>query len=273
MTNTQLENIVSLIREKTNIRPKTGVVLGSGLAGLADEIDVAARISYSQIDGLVSSTVEGHKGEFIFGHLCGIPLVLMNGRVHYYEGYTMQQVTAPVKIMAKLGAQSIILTNAAGGLNTGYKPGTIMCIKDQITSFVPSPLIGPNDDTLGTRFPEMSEVYDARLRQLLHETARQENIPLEDGVYLQITGPAYETPAESRMYAMLGADAVGMSTACEAVALRHMGVRLLGLSCITDMAINNENTKTTHKQVQKVAAEASRKLISLVKGTILRMAD
>ena len=265
-----IKDIVSQIRKKTDFKPQIGIVLGSGLGGLADEVTSAEHISYSELEGFPRSTVEGHKGEFIFGYLGEAAVVLMNGRVHYYEGYSMQQVVAPVRVMAALGADRIILTNAAGGLNVSYSPGTLMCIRDQITSFVPSPLVGPNDESFGPRFPEMSKVYDAELMRLLHETADEEGIPLVDGVYLQITGPAYETPAESSLYAQWGADAVGMSTACEAVALRHMGVRLLGLSCITDMAINNENTVTTHEQVQKIANEASKKLISLVKGTVLK---
>ncbi len=265
-----IKDIVSQIRKKTDFKPKIGIVLGSGLGGLADEVTSAEHIYYSELEGFPRSTVEGHKGEFIFGYLGEAAVVLMNGRVHYYEGYSMQQVVAPVRVMAALGADRIILTNAAGGLNVSYSPGTLMCIRDQITSFVPSPLVGPNDESFGPRFPEMSKVYDAELMRLLHETADEEGIPLVDGVYLQITGPAYETPAESSLYAQWGADAVGMSTACEAVALRHMGVRLLGLSCITDMAINNENTVTTHEQVQKIANEASKKLISLVKGTVLK---
>ena len=265
-----IKDIVSQIRKKTAFKPQIGIVLGSGLGGLADEVTSAEHIYYSELEGFPRSTVEGHKGEFIFGYLGETAVVLMNGRVHYYEGYSMQQVVAPVRVMAALGADRIILTNAAGGLNVSYSPGTLMCIRDQITSFVPSPLVGPNDESFGPRFPEMSKVYDAELMRLLHETADEEGIPLVDGVYLQITGPAYETPAESSLYAQWGADAVGMSTACEAVALRHMGVRLLGLSCITDMAINNENTVTTHEQVQKIANEASKKLISLVKGTVLK---
>lgn len=271
MQTVNIKNIISQIRAKTSFKPDIGIVLGSGLSGLSQEITVTDRISYSELEGFPRSTVEGHKGEYIFGYIGKTAVVLMNGRVHYYEGYTMQQVVAPVRIMASLGANTIILTNAAGGLNESFHPGTLMCIKDQIATFVPSPLIGPNDSDLGPRFPEMSKVYDPQLISLLHRTAEQENIPLVDGVYMQITGPAYETPAESRMYASWGADAVGMSTACEAVALRHMGVKLLGLSCVTDMAINNENTTTTHEQVQKVAREASRKLITLVKGTVQQL--
>ncbi|MGI6264125.1 MAG: purine-nucleoside phosphorylase [Acutalibacteraceae bacterium] len=264
--------IAAAIRTKTALRPKIGIVLGSGLGGLADRIERDARVSYAELPGFPRSTVEGHKGEYLFGRLDGVPVVLMNGRVHAYEGYAMDEVVAPARVMALLGVDTVILTNAAGGLNERYRPGTLMAIADQISSFVPSPLIGPNDPTLGTRFPDMSAVYDPALRDLLHQTAAAEGIALEDGVYLQITGPAYETPAESRLYAALGADAVGMSTACEAVALRHMGVRLLGLSCITDMAIHNDAAVTTHEQVQQTAAQAADRLIRLVRGTVARIA-
>ena len=263
--------IAEQIRAKVSFAPRLGIVLGSGLGGLADEVEVVARIPYSELEGFPQSTVEGHKGEYIFGYLGDVPLVLMNGRVHYYEGYTMQEVVTPVRVMARLGADTIILTNAAGGLNESYHPGTLMCIESVISTFVPSPLIGPNDDKLGVRFPEMSEVFDPKLRALLHKVADEAGIELEDGVYLQITGPAYETPPESRLFAALGADAVGMSTACEVIALRHMGIRLLGLSCITDMAINNENTNTTHEEIQKIANEAGRRLITLVKGVVAQM--
>ncbi|MBQ6582472.1 MAG: purine-nucleoside phosphorylase [Mogibacterium sp.] len=268
-----LFRIVADIRERTDFAPRFGVVLGSGLGGLAQEVEVVTRISYADLTGFPRSTVEGHAGEYIFGYINGVPVVLMNGRVHYYEGYSMEQVVAPVRVMALLGVEAIILTNASGGLNVNYHPGTIMCIADMITTFIPSPLIGPNDDRLGVRFPEMSTVYDKEYRKMLHKTAEEEGIELEDGVYLQITGPAFETPVESRMYVALGADAVGMSTACETLVLRHMGVRVLGISCITDMAINNEDTNTTHEDIQKVAQENSAKLVRLVRGTLIRMAE
>ena len=173
--------------------------------------------------------------------------------------------------MGRLGVKTVILTNAAGGLNRSYHAGTIMCIKDHNTAFIPSPLIGRNDDTLGTRFPDMSKVYDKSLRDMLHRTAEEQGTELVDGIYLQITGPAFETPCESAMYAALGADAVGMSTACEAQALRHMGIPVLGISCITDMAIDNEDTVTTHEEIQRIANEAGKKLVQLVRGTVKKL--
>ena len=256
------------IRSKISFDPFFGIVLGSGLGGLADEIKVTDRISYSDIPGFPKSTVEGHKGEYIFGYLDDVPVILMNGRVHFYEGYPMQQVVTPVRVMALLGAKNIFLTNASGGLNRSYKPGTLMCINDHITSFIPSPLLGPNDDRLSTRFPAMSQVYDREYMAVMHKVADELGIPLEDGVYLQVTGPAFESPAESRAYAMLGADAVGMSTACEGVVLCAMGVRLLGLSCVTDMAIDNEDIEVTHEEVQAVANQAGTKLIQIVRNTV-----
>lgn len=259
------------IKSKIDFKPFFGIILGSGLGGLADVIDVVDRISYSDIPGFPKSTVAGHKGEYIFGHLDGVPVILMNGRVHYYEGYTMQQVVTPSRVMALLGAKNIFLTNASGGLNRSFKPGTLMCINDHISAFVPSPLIGPNDERLSTRFPEMSQVYNREYIKVMHQVADELEIQLEDGVYLQVTGPAYESPAESRAFAMLGADAVGMSTVCEAIVLNAMGENIIGLSCVTDMAIDNENEQLTHEDVQKVANQASEKLIQIVRNTVSRI--
>ena len=263
--------IAEWIKEKIDFEPVVGIVLGSGLGGLADEIEVKDRISYSDIPGFPKSTVEGHKGEYIFGYIEGVPVILMNGRVHYYEGYAMSQVVLPVRVMALLGAKSIVLTNASGGLNRAFHPGTLMCITDHISSFIPSPLIGPNDDRLGVRFPEMSRVYDKEYAKIMHTVADELGIELDDGVYLQVSGPAYESPAESRAYLGMGADAVGMSTVCEAIVLSAMGIRLLGLSCITDMAIDNEEHIVSHEEVQIVANAAGESMKKLVKSTVKRI--
>ena len=244
--------IAEHIKTKISFSPKIGIVLGTGLGGLSEAIESKTSISYKDIPGFPTSTVEGHKGEYIFGYLNEVPVVLMNGRVHHYEGYPMSQVVIPVQVMALLG---------------NYSPGTIMCINDQISMFVPNPLIGPNDDRLGTRFPEMSQIYDRELIQKLHKVAEEEGIAVEDGVYVQVTGPSFESPAESRMLAALGADAVGMSTACEAMVLNYMGIKVLGISCITDMAIDNEDLQVTHEEVQAVAAKASQDIIRLVGKT------
>ena len=265
------ELALEAVRERTDFVPKVGIVLGSGLGGLADDIEVVTRIPYSELEGFPRSTVEGHKGEYIFGYIDSVPVVLMNGRVHYYEGYPMQKVVLPVRVMALLGVEVIILTNAAGGLNKDFHPGTLMCINDQNTAFVPSPLIGPNDSRLGVRFPDVSAIYDKDLQALLHKTADDLGIELADGVYLQITGPAYETPNEVAMYAMLGADAVGMSTGCEGGALKHMGMRIMGITCITDMAIVNTTFETSHEEIQKVANRAGKELQKLVKEVVRRI--
>ena len=265
------ELALEAVRERTDFVPKVGIVLGSGLGGLADDIEVVTRIPYSELEGFPRSTVEGHKGEYIFGYIDSVPVVLMNGRVHYYEGYPMQKVVLPVRVMALLGVEVIILTNAAGGLNKDFHPGTLMCINDQNTAFVPSPLIGPNDSRLGVRFPDVSAIYDKDLQALLHKTADDLGIELADGLSLQIPGPAYETPNEVAMYAMLGADAVGMSTGCEGVALKHMGMRIMGITCITDMAIVNTTFETSHEEIQKVANRAGKELQKLVKEVVRRI--
>ena len=265
--------IKNQIKDKVAFESPIGIVLGSGLGGLTDEVEVIERVSYSDIPGFPKSTVAGHKGEYVFGYLDEVPVILMNGRVHYYEGYPMDQVVMPVRVMALLGAKTIFLTNASGGLNRSFHPGTLMCINDHISSFIPSPLIGPNDDRLGTRFPEMSQVYNREYIKLMHEAADELGIELEDGVYLQVTGPAYESPAESRGYLAFGADAVGMSTVCEAVVLNAMGIKLLGLSCVTDMAIDNEEEFVTHEEVQAVANAASEKLKAIVRNTVKKIAE
>ena len=266
-----LDAVVAQIREVTDFEPRVGIVLGSGLGGLADTIDVVATVPYSEIDGFPISTVSGHVGEYVFGYLEGVPVVLMNGRVHYYEGYDMKQVVLPDCVMARLGVDVVILTNSAGSLNQEFRPGTLMCIEDHIASFVPSPLIGPNDSELGDRFPDMSQVYDAELHSILHEEADGLGITLHDGVYLQVTGPCFETPAESRLYANLGADAVGMSTAVEANALYHMGMRVMGISCITNIATLDHDIVTTHDDVTEAAGKASSNMISLVTSTVVRI--
>ena len=263
--------IADWVRSKVKFEPFFGIVLGSGLGGLSEEIEIVDRVSYSDIPGFPKSTVAGHKGEYIFGYLDGVPVILMNGRVHYYEGYTMEQVVTPVRVMALLGAKRIFLTNSSGGLNRSFHPKMLMCITDHISSFIPSPLIGVNDDRLGPRFPEMSAVYDKEYISVMHSAADELGIPLSDGVYLQVTGPAYESPAESRGYLAFGADAVGMSTVCEAIVLNAMKVRLIGLSCITDMAIDNEDTAVTHQEVQDVANSASEELKAIVKKTVKKI--
>ena len=244
------------------------MVLGSGLGGYASEMQVEESIAYSEIEGFPVSTVAGHQGRFLFGYVKNVPVVAMQGRVHYYEGYPMSDVVLPVRLMGMLGAETVILTNAAGGVSFNFQPGDLMLITDHITTAVPSPLIGANPEELGPRFPDMSEVYDRRLRALVKEASRNTGISLQQGVYVQFTGPAYETPAEIRMCRAWGGDAVGMSTACEAVAARHMGLKVCGISCITNMAAGMSGQPLNHEEVQETADRVAEEFRRLVTETI-----
>ena len=256
------------VKARIQFRPEIALVLGSGLGDYAKEMDVKESISYSEIEGFPVSTVPGHEGRFLFGYVKGVPIVAMQGRVHYYEGYPITDVVLPVRLMGLLGAKTVILTNAAGGVNFNFQPGDLMMITDHITTVVPSPLIGSNIDELGPRFPDMSEVYDKELREIIRQAARNTGISLQQGVYVQLTGPAYETPAEIRMCRIWGADAVGMSTACEAVAARHMGLKVCGISCITNMASGMSGKPLDHKEVQETADRVAEEFKKLVTETI-----
>ena len=210
----KLEICRKSILQKTNFKPEVAVILGSGLGEYASKIKIEQIIPYTEIEGFPVATVVGHKGQFVFGYVKEVPVVIMQGRVHYYEGYPVTDVVLPVRLMGMLGAKKLILTNASGGINTGFHPGDLMLITDQIMSGIPNPLIGANVEELGTRFPDMSEAYSERMQQIIKKEAQKLGIPLKEGVYLQLTGPSYETPAEIRMYRTCGAAAVGMSTAC-----------------------------------------------------------
>ena len=252
------------IRERIPFRPKLALVLGSGLGDYADTVQVEGVIPYEEITDFPRSTVEGHKGQFVFAHIRQVPVVMMQGRVHYYEGYPMEDVVLPVRLMHLMGAGTLFLTNAAGGVNHQFQAGDLMMITDQISCFVPSPLIGANDDRLGPRFPDMSRIYDPDLQQVIRQAGEALGISLKEGVYLQLTGPAYESPAEVRMVRTLGADAVGMSTACEAMAARHMGMEIGGISCITNLAAGLSDKKLDHKEVQETADRVSVQFKELV---------
>lgn len=244
-------------RSKIDMVPKVGIVLGSGLGDVVRRERVIAEIPYEEIEGFPVSTVEGHAGKFVFACLEGVPVVLMQGRVHYYEGYSMEDVVLPIRLMKMLGAETLILTNASGGINESFEAGDIMMITDQISDFVPSPLIGRNEEAFGTRFPDMSQIYDKGLQEIFEHAAKTIGINLQKGVYLQFTGPNFETPAEIRMAKVLGADAVGMSTACEAIAANHMGMRIGGLSCIVNMAAGIQKTPLNHEEVQEMGRQRS----------------
>ena len=269
----KLNRCVEVIREKTSFQPEVALVLGSGLGGFGEMVEDALRIPYASIPGFPVSTVPGHAGQFILGYVRGVPVIVMQGRVHYYEGYPMEDVVMPIRIMGMLGAKKLILTNAAGGVNTAFTPGDLMLLEDHISAFVPNPLRGENLDALGTRFPDMSCVYDRHLRQAAEQAAESRGIALQKGVYLQWPGPNYESPAEIRMFRTLGADAVGMSTVCEAIAARHMGLRVCAVSCITNMACGILPQPLSHEEVQETASRVREKFESLILEMIGRFAD
>ena len=235
-------------------RPTVGLVLGSGLGDFADTLENAQRIAYADIPDFPQPTVEGHSGAFVFGTKQGKSVVVLQGRLHYYEGFTQQELTLPIRVLAAIGVKTLVLTNAAGGVNLGYKPGTLMLISDHINYSGMNPLIGPNLDKFGPRFPDMSDLYTASLRAAIMEKASEAGIPLEEGVYLMYSGPNYETPAEIRAFRVLGADAVGMSTAPEAMVAGHCGLRVVGVSCITNMAAGILPVKLSHAEVMETAA-------------------
>lgn len=264
-----LTEIYESIKDRIPFVPEVALILGSGLGDFADHIENKSVIPYSDIKDFPVSTVTGHAGQFVFGNIGRKSVVAMQGRVHYYEGYSMNQVVLPIRLMHLMGAKALLLTNAAGGVNWDFKPGDLMIINDHITSFVPSPLIGKNDESLGTRFPDMSRIYDTEYQEILRKLGNKLGIDLKTGVYLQTTGPNYESPAEVRMYRLLGADAVGMSTACEAMAANHMGMRIAGISCITNFACGMSDTPLNHEEVKETANRISENFTMLVKEFII----
>lgn len=267
----KLEVCLASIRAKTDFKPEVALILGSGLGDYADEIRIEQTVAYTEIEGFPVSTVAGHKGRFVFGYVKEVPVVIMQGRVHFYEGYAMSDVVLPTRLMGLMGAKKLILTNAAGGVNLEYRPGDFMLISDHITTAVPSPLIGENAEELGPRFPDMSEVYSLRMRGIVKKEAEALGIALREGIYVQLTGPAYETPAEIRMCRSWGGDAVGMSTACEAVAARHMGMEICGISCITNLAAGMSKEQLDHKEVQETADRVASQFKQLVTAAVVSM--
>ncbi len=261
------------VKEKVDFKPKAALILGSGLGEYIQAMKVVQTLDYSQIQGFPVSTVPGHKGRFVFGYVGDVPVVAMQGRVHYYEGYSISDVVLPTRLMKLMGAEVLFLTNAAGGVNFDFKAGDLMMITDQIGSFVPSPLIGPNIDELGLRFCDMSHVYDIDLQQVIRNAAGKLGIDLKEGVYIQLTGPAFETPAEVRMCRTLGADAVGMSTACEAIAANHMGMKICGISCISNLGCGMTENPLTHEEVQETADRVAPLIRSLVTESIKAMGE
>ena len=261
------------VREKISFEPQVALILGSGLGDYAEQVQVEAVLDYHDIEGFPVSTVLGHKGRFVFGYIQNVPVVIMQGRVHFYEGYDMHDVVLPTRLMGMLGAKVLFLTNAAGGMQKGMHAGDFMLITGHISSFVPSPLVGPNIEELGTRFPDMSEVYKKDLQEIIRNTAKNCGIPLKEGVYVQTNGPNYETPEEIRMYRSLGADAVGMSTACEAMAANHMGMRVCGISCISNLAAGISENPLTHAEIQETADRVAPLFQQLITASIVNIAN
>ena len=274
---TQYEKLLKCfecVKSMINFKPEIALVLGSGLGDFADTaVDVYAALDYSEIEGFPRSTVEGHKGRFVFGYVNGVPCVIMQGRVHYYEGYPMTDVVLPARLMSMLGAKVLFLTNASGGINADFSAGDFMLIKDHISCFVPNPLIGRNIDELGTRFPDMSRIYSPELRRIIKDTASDLEMKLQEGVYLQLTGPSFESPAEIKMLRTFGADAVGMSTAVEAIAANHAGMLVCGISCVSNLACGMTDNPLTHAEVQECADKAAPKFKRLISESIENISD
>ncbi len=260
------------IEQKIPFKPKVALVLGSGLGDYGNTMKLEGSISYSEIEGFPQSTVAGHAGRFLFGHVGSVPVVCMQGRVHYYEGYPMTDVVLPIRLMKLMGAEVLFLTNAAGGVNLEYQAGDLMLIKDHICK-VPNPLMGENFSDLGPRFNDMSDTYDVALRDIIKKTAVEASVSLQEGVYMQLSGPSYETPAEVKMVRILGGDAVGMSTACEAIAANHMGMHICGISCITNMAAGVQKTPLNHEEVQETADRVAKTFEKIVTASIQAIAS
>ena len=264
----QLTACYDFVKERISFKPKIALILGSGLGGFSDKIDVKETLAYADIPNFPVSTVAGHAGRFVFGYCDGVPVAVMQGRVHMYEGYTPQEAVLPVRLLHLLGAKVLFLTNAAGGIQAGMQAGEFMLITDQISSFVPSPLRGQNLSELGVRFPDMSAIYSKRFNQIIRRIAINAMIPLKEGVYVQTAGPAYESPAEIRMFRLLGADAVGMSTAIEAIAARHCGMEICGVSCISNLAAGISPHPLTHEEVKEAGDKAAPQFEQLVRQAI-----
>lgn len=267
----RLQRCYKSIEDKIPFRPRLALVLGSGLGDYAERIEIEASIDYHEITDFPVSTVSGHKGRFVFGHIGTVPVVIMQGRVHFYEGYSIEEVVLPERLMHLMGAEILFLTNACGSANPAYQAGDFMLLTDHVLYSVPNPLIGANAEELGVRFPDMSEVYDEALRKEIFACAKDLEISLREGVYMQFSGPSFETPAEVRMAHILGADAVGMSTACEAVAGRHCGMRICGISCISNLGAGLSEEPLSDEDVKVVANRVAPLFKKLVTEAILRI--
>ena len=277
MTNTDLASVIQraadTVRAKSDLEPRVLIVLGSGLGTLTDEIAAPVRVPYTDIPGFAVSTVQGHSGAFLLGDLCGVLVIVMQGRVHFYEGYPMWQITLPVRVARTLGATAMIVSNAAGGINRGFAVGDVMMMTDHINLLGMAghnPLIGPNDDSLGPRFPSMTDAYDPQLRAIAQQVAGAASIELKEGVYVGLAGPSFESPAELRFLRAIGADAVGMSTVNEVLVARHAGMRVLGFSGITNVARlhTDEGEPPSHQEVLEAGPKIAPKMLAIVKGVL-----
>ncbi len=266
----RVEDCVFAVKKRVALEPRIGVVLGSGLGAFADSLEDLVRIPYRDLPHMPSSGVAGHAGNLCFGRVQRVPVVCMQGRVHLYEGHSIEKVVHGVRTMARLGVHAVLITNAAGGLEPSWAAGDLMVVTDHLNLTGTSPLVGPNDDALGPRFPDLTMAYDSELRTILHSVAGEARIALREGVYAAQLGPAYETPAEVRMLRMLGAHAVGMSTVHEVIALRHMGVRVGALSCITNLAAGFSSERLDHVEVEATARSRRAAIATLLGGWIAR---
>ena len=267
----KIDEAVRYIRGRSALQPEVGVILGSGLGDVVDAVEIETAIPYSEIPGAKASTVLGHQGRMIFGRANGRRVVVMQGRVHFYEGYEMHEVMFLSRVIGRLGIRQLIVTNAAGGVNTSYVAGDLMLISDHINLMGLNPLRGPNIEALGVRFPDMSEAYPESLRAIARGVAKEIGIEVKEGVYLALSGPTYETPAEIRAFRVLGADAVGMSTVPEVIAMGHMGIPVLGISCITNMAAGILKQKLTHQEVIDTTTRVQKQFTSLVLGVLKKV--
>ena len=265
-----IKNTANFIKEKTNFSPEVGIILGTGLGGLVSEIEIQHSLAYNEIPNFPVSTVEGHSGRLIFGTLGGKNIIAMQGRFHFYEGYSIERVTFPVRVMKFLGIKNLIVSNASGGVNPDYEVGDLMILEDHIC-LIPNPLIGPNLDELGPRFPDMSETYNKEMIRMAEQISSENNIPVQKGVYIALTGPTLETPAEYKYMRIIGGDTVGMSTAPEVIVAQHMNIPCFAMSVITDLGVPGKIQKVTHEEIQKVSEVAEPKLTLIIKKLISKI--
>ena len=267
------DRAAKFILSKTKLRPRVAVVLGSGLGAFADDLAGAVRIPYEKITGFPRSTAEGHAGRLVIGKAGNVVVAAMQGRVHFYEGYSLKEVVFPMRVLGRLGIRAAILTNAAGGINTDFKQGALVVIRDHINLQGSNPLIGANDERFGARFPDMTQAYSKSYRSIANEESRRLGIEVFEGVYAALTGPSYETPAEIRYLRTIGADLVGMSTAPEVIVARHMGIRVLGISCVTNMAAGILDQPINHAEVMETGERAKGHLVALLRAVLPRIAQ